>query len=78
MAKWKNWARTVEHDDLENRYRPDNLEDLKSAVKDGVRKELKLRAVGTGHAWSNLGVPGQRRGAVIEMKNLKRVLGRKW
>ena len=36
-----------------------------------------LRAVGAGHAWSNLGLPGQRKGAIIEMKRLKKVLGQK-
>ena len=74
---WKNWARTVEHRDLEEKYKPGNLSELISDVKDASRKGLKLRAVGSGHAWSNLGVPARSRGAVIEMKRLKKVLGLK-
>ena len=59
------------------KYKPGNLSELISDVKDAAKKGLKLRAVGSGHAWSNLGVPARRRGAVIEMKRLKKVLGLK-
>jgi L-gulono-1,4-lactone dehydrogenase len=77
MASWKNWAETIKHNDLKHKYKPDNLSDLKSDIKDAAKKGLMLRAVGAGHAWSNLGLPGQRQGAIIEMKRLKKVLGQK-
>lgn len=70
MAKWKNWARTVRHSDLQKVFRPDNLRELKSNVKEAARKGWKLRAVGSGHAWSNLGVPARCRGAVIRTDKL--------
>ncbi len=75
MTDWKNWARTVHHRDLEKKYKPKTLQDLMSNVKKAARRGWKLRAVGSGHAWSNLGLPARCRAAIIEMKDLKRVLG---
>ena len=70
MAEWKNWARTVRHSDLKKVFRPNNPRELKSNVKEATGKGWKLRAVGSGHAWSNLGVPGRCRGAVIRTDKL--------
>ena len=70
MAEWKNWARTVRHSDLRKVFRPENLQELKSNVREGAGKGWKLRAVGSGHAWSNLGVPARCRGAVIRTDKL--------
>ena len=70
MAEWKNWARTVRHSDLKKVFRPDNLGELKSNVREAAGKGWKLRAVGRGHAWSNLGVPARCRGAVIRTDKL--------
>ena len=70
MAEWKNWARTVRHSDLKKVFRPNNPRELKFNVKEAAGKGWKLRAVGSGHAWSNLGVPGRCRGAVIRTDKL--------
>jgi L-gulono-1,4-lactone dehydrogenase len=74
MAKWENWAKTVKHTGLEKVYKPKNLKELKSAVKEAAGKGWKLRAVGSGHAWSNLGVPSRCGGAVILTENLDKIL----
>src|SRR5215831_16143322 len=66
MAEWKNWAETVNYEHLERTFQPDNLEELKANVKEAVRQNWRLRVVGTGHSWSNLGVPSYARGAVID------------
>ena len=65
MAEWKNWAETVHHPDLAKVFEPKCLDELKDNVKEAVRKGWKLRAVGSGHAWSNLGLPPGKKGAVI-------------
>jgi FAD/FMN-containing dehydrogenase len=65
MASWENWAQTVRHPELAKVYKPDDLNELKAAVKDAADRNLKIRAVGTGHAWSNLGLPAGQQGAVI-------------
>lgn len=74
MAKWENWAKTVKHTGLEKVYEPKNLNELKAAVKDAAAKGWKLRAVGSGHAWSNLGVPSRCGGAVIVTEKLDKIL----
>ena len=74
MAKWQNWARTVKHTGLEKVYEPKNLNELKSAVKQAANRGWKLRAVGSGHAWSNLGVPSRCGGAVILTERLDKIL----
>ncbi len=65
MAEWTNWAKTVRHPDLAKVYDPKNLAMLKDNVAEAVENGWKLRAVGSGHAWSNLGLPPGRQGAVI-------------
>lgn len=75
MAKWNNWAETVEYGRLEKVFRPNNLADLIQDVEEAVAKNWKLRAVGSGHAWSNLGVPERCKGAVILTDDLNRFLG---
>lgn len=74
MSKWQNWARTVKHTGLEKVYEPKNLSELKAAVKEAANKGWKLRAVGSGHAWSNLGVPSRCGGAVIQTEKLDKIL----
>jgi L-gulonolactone oxidase len=74
MAKWENWARTVKLTGLEKVYEPKNLTELKSAVKEASNKGWKLRAVGSGHGWSNLAVPSRCGGAVILTENLDQIL----
>jgi len=58
---WKNWAHTV-CIEVEELYRPKGLDELKTAVADAVAKGQKLRAIGSGHSWSALGLPGIRVG----------------
>ncbi len=65
MAEWNNWAETVRHPDLAKVFEPKSLDELKDNVKEAVQKGWKLRAVGSGHAWSNLGLPPGKKGAVI-------------
>ena len=70
MAEWSNWAETVEYEHLERKYKPETLEELKACVKEAVRNNWRLRAVGPGHSWSNLGVPSYARGAIICMTEM--------
>ena len=70
MAEWSNWAETVKYDRLEQKYKPETLEELKACVKEAARQNWRLRAVGPGHSWSNLGVPSYARGAVICMTEM--------
>jgi FAD/FMN-containing dehydrogenase len=65
MASWENWAETVEHSDLAKVYEPRDVNELKAAVNEAAANGWKIRAVGTGHAWSNLGLPPGQQGAVI-------------
>jgi L-gulonolactone oxidase len=74
MSKWQNWARTVKHTGLEKVYEPKNLAELKAAVKEAADNKWKLRTVGSGHAWSNLGVPSRCGGAVIQTEKLDKIL----
>ena len=74
MAKWENWAKTVKHSGLEKVYEPKNLNEVKAAVKEAANKGWKLRAAGSGHAWSNLGVPSRCGGAVILTEKLDKIL----
>ncbi len=74
MASWKNWAKTVEHKDLEKVYEPKSLAELKAAVNHAASRGWKLRVVGKGHAWSNLGLPGLGGGAVIRTQKLNKIL----
>lgn len=71
MADWNNWANTVNYEQLEKEYEPDSLQELKQAIIEAKNNGWKIRAVGSGHAWSNLGVP-RHGGAVINMKNLNK------
>jgi L-gulono-1,4-lactone dehydrogenase len=73
MADWNNWAETVVYKQLEREYEPKNKAELSKFVKEAADKGWQLRAVGQGHAWSNLGVP-RRRGAVIDIRRLNKVL----
>ncbi len=65
MAAWNNWAETVRHPDLAKVFEPKSLDELKANVKEAAQQGWKLRAVGSGHAWSNLGLPSGQQGAVI-------------
>ena len=65
MAEWNNWAETVRYPDLAKVFKPKNLDELKANVNEAVQEGWKLRAVGSGHAWSNLGLPPGQKGAVI-------------
>lgn len=70
MAKWENWAETVRHRDLAKVYEPHDVEELKANVREAAGNGWKLRAVGSGHAWSNLGLPDGEQGAVIVTDHL--------
>jgi FAD/FMN-containing dehydrogenase len=69
MAEWKNWSGTVEHKNLERKYRPENEQEFLASVLDAYTNKWKLRVVGSGHSWSNLGAPANR-GAVICMSEM--------
>ena len=71
---WRNWSDTVRHRNLEALYRPRTLEALKSNVAEAAGRGWKLRVVGAGHSWSNLGLPSSG-GAVIQIDRLNAVLG---
>ncbi len=75
MARWKNWAKTVDYKDLEKVYQPESLPELQANVSEAAGREWKLRVVGSGHAWSNLGVPSRCGGAVIKTDKLQGILG---
>jgi L-gulonolactone oxidase len=70
---WTNWSGTVQYRGLDDVYRPQSLGELQHAVKDAVRRGLKIRAVGSGHSWSQLGLPPQN-GALLLTDRLNRVL----
>ena len=70
MAEWCNWADTVEYENLARLYTPRTVEELRADVADATKRGWRLRAVGSGHAWSNLGLPSRRRGAVISLAHL--------
>ncbi|MGH9319240.1 MAG: FAD-binding protein [Vicinamibacteria bacterium] len=75
MAKgWQNWSNSVRHPDLEALYRPRDLQELKANVKEAAANGWKLRVVGSGHSWSNLGLPATG-GAVMQLDRLDAVLG---
>ena len=74
MANWDNWADTVVYKNLEKVYEPKSLNELVGCVTEAAAKRWKLRAVGQGHAWSNLGLPSRCNGAVIDMRGLDKPL----
>ena len=74
MANWDNWADTVVYTRLEKEFEPKNRIELVRCVKDAAAKGWKLRAVGQGHAWSNLGLPSRCKGAAIDMRRLNKPL----
>src|SRR5262245_20935027 len=73
MAEWKNWAETVQYKKLEKKYTPENLEELRDCVLEARKNGWKLRVVGAGHSWSNLGLPGDAGGAVISMEDMPKI-----
>jgi hypothetical protein len=74
MADWNNWAETVVYKKLEKEFEPKNLNELTRNINDAVAKGWKLRTVGSGHAWSNLGIPSRSRSAVIDMRRINKPL----
>ena len=74
MARWRNWARTVDQTGLEKIYNPGSRAKLQADVNDAAKRKLKLRVVGSGHAWSNLGVPRRCGGAVLKTDKLTKFL----
>src|SRR3954471_4080961 len=73
MADWHNWAETIKYDNLEKKFTPHSVQNLQESVKEAVQKRWKLRVVGPGHAWSNLGVPSHIRGAIINMTDMPEI-----
>ena len=73
MAEWKNWAETVQYTQLEKKFAPENLEELRACVLEARKNSWKLRVVGDGHSWSNLGLPGEAGGAVICMERMPKI-----
>jgi L-gulonolactone oxidase len=71
--QWENWSDTVRHLDLKALYHPKTLEELKVNVKEASDNGWKLRCVGAGHSWSNLGLPATG-GAIIQLDQMKAVL----
>jgi L-gulonolactone oxidase len=49
------------------------LDELKAAIREAAQKGLKVRAVGSGHSWSQLGLD-PRQGAIVLTDRLNRVL----
>ncbi|MGH9462367.1 MAG: FAD-binding protein [Vicinamibacteria bacterium] len=72
--QWENWASTVVHRNLKALYQPTTLDELKANVREAADNGWRLRVVGSGHAWSNLGLP-EGNGAVMLMDRLNQVLG---
>ena len=70
MARWSNWSGTVNYDQLEHTYHPETMDELRAAVRDAIQRKWRVRVVGQGHSWSNLGVPSHSRGAVICMTGM--------
>jgi len=70
---WTNWSGTVRHTGIRKVYRPQTLGELQAAVRDAAAQGLNVRAVGSGHSWSQLGLPAQS-GALILTDRLNRVL----
>ncbi len=73
MPSWRNWSRTLKHRGLAAKYRPSNLGELQRDVRDARSRRLKLRAVGSGHSWSQLGLPGSN-AAILRTDKLDRLL----
>lgn len=55
MASWKNWSEETRHDGIKV-YEPTTEQQLIDAVNDARDNHLKVRVVGSGHAWSNIGL----------------------
>ena len=72
--KWENWAETVANDNLVKIYKPREYKELSANVTEAAGKQWKLRAVGSGHAWSNLGAPADGTGAVVDLSHLTQVM----
>lgn len=72
--RWQNWSETVVHDNLRKIFRPTTLRELKANVSEAANNGWQLRAVGSGHSWSNLGLP-PRGGAILITDQLSEVLG---
>lgn len=70
--KWENWANTVRYEHLEKRLRPATLAEVRAyvALARPKKSNWKLRAVGGGHAWSNLGVPKWANGVILQTDRL--------
>lgn len=68
--KWINWGLNQTCNPLKMWY-PKNLQELKDIVKEAREKKVNVRAVGSGHSWSNL-VPTS--GYLINTDNLNRLL----
>ena len=69
--RWKNWAESVTLDPRKI-YRPASLPELQSAVKDAKEHGYQIRTVGSGHAWSQLGLGDS--GAILETDRLDKPL----
>ena len=69
---WSNWSGTVRYSGIRKVYRPQTLGELQAAVRDAAGQGLKVRAVGSGHSWSQLGLP--EGGALILTDRLNRFL----
>lgn len=71
--KWINWAGSVVHDSLTNIYTPSTKDELKGCIRDAAARGLKIRAVGSGHSWSQLGLDTDN-SAIITTDRLNRIL----
>ena len=70
--KWGNWAKTVIYKRLKENYQPDSLDRLKRDIEDAGTKGLKVRAVGSGHAWRQLELD-ETKGAIVRMNKLNKI-----
>jgi len=55
MAQWTNWSGETRHQDIKL-YAPATRQELIDAVNDARARDLKVRVVGSGHSWCNVGL----------------------
>src|SRR6185295_2294743 len=69
-GKWSNWGKNQTCQPRKIWY-PENLEELKTILKEAYNKKINVRAYGAGHSWSNI-VPTS--GYLINTDRLNRLL----
>lgn len=67
---WRNFAENQEAEPLRI-YEPENLKDIIEIIKDAEKLGVRVRAIGSGHSWSDVGVTT---GFLIKPDSLNRVI----